>query len=327
MGQKLSSNQSKNRQSSGLAATNASRHQKAQEHVHAKFTWKDANNEHQHVSLVASFNSWEPIPLKFHEPTKEWLVILTIPAGRHLYRYIVNGEYRYDTGRKYIVDKDGKCSNLVNFQGPTSHDSGTERGRSSPVSVLHQNPQYRTMMQQDEEYFHNGSKVSTRSRSRSGPPRPHRVRASSGADSKTNGEIPVRFNRHRSPIIQKSKSHERLRPSDPENPEQNLFGQEEYVFPVKRKYPPLLPPHTSYTLLNIRPDDPINLSPRKGAKRHLDFHQVRWDDVEPLHVTLNHIYFARSKDDNLEERDLVEMGLSTKYRGKSTTIHIFACKK
>lgn len=302
MGQKQSNVQKSNSKS----PLNQSSSPKA----NVKFTWRDSSHRHETVSFVSSFNGWDPIPLKYNTSSKDWSVIVNAPQGTSTYRYIVDGEYKYDNTKNHIIDKDGRYSNVIRLSVNTNSTD-----KSPKQSNFHQNPNYRNVINDN----------SSRNRSRSGPPRPLNLRQPNEAESPQEIQSPLTNGANSPASVKKSKSADKLKPSDPENPEGNVWGQEEYEFPVKRKYPPYLPPHTSFTLLNVAPGEAFN-NPASVSK-NVKGKTIRWSDLEPLHVTLNHMYFAKSpRSVEEEERSYIEMGLSTKYRGKSTIYHIFRPK-
>lgn len=81
------------------------------------------------------------------------------------------------------------------------------------------------------------------------------------------------------------------------------YGYQEEVFPENKKYPPILPPHLRYTPLN-------------SSKK---FHHDPGLLPIPLHVTVNHAYFA-------ERDNMNKVGVTQRYKDKFCTVVLYKPK-
>ena len=83
----------------------------------------------------------------------------------------------------------------------------------------------------------------------------------------------------------------------------NVYGYQEEIFPENKKNPPILPPHLRYTPLN-------------SSKR---FHYDPGLLPIPLHVTVNHAYFA-------ERDNMNKVGVTQRYKDKFCTVVLYKPK-
>jgi hypothetical protein len=67
------------------------------------------------VALVGSFNRWNPVatPLERDPATGRWMVALTLPAGRHVYAFVVDGDVTADPAAPRAADTDFGPPNSV----------------------------------------------------------------------------------------------------------------------------------------------------------------------------------------------------------------------
>jgi 1,4-alpha-glucan branching enzyme len=68
------------------------------------------------VSLVGSFNQWEPGSHPLHGPDGDgvWTIVLPLPSGRHEYRFVVNDvDWIQDPGAPSVDDGMGGTNSLV----------------------------------------------------------------------------------------------------------------------------------------------------------------------------------------------------------------------
>ena len=68
------------------------------------------------VSLVGSFNQWEPGSHRLHGPDEDgvWTIVLPLPSGRHEYRFVVNDlDWILDPGAPSVDDGMGGTNSLV----------------------------------------------------------------------------------------------------------------------------------------------------------------------------------------------------------------------
>jgi hypothetical protein len=61
------------------------------------------------VFLSGSFNQWSTMQLPMQKTEKGWEVCLQLPAGKHYYKFIVDGNWMYDPNNK-LREKDGHRS-------------------------------------------------------------------------------------------------------------------------------------------------------------------------------------------------------------------------
>ena len=68
-----------------------------------------------HVTLVGSFNEWNPVatPLVRDPATGTWIVSLRLPPGRHVYAFVVDGSVKADPAAPRAADDDFGSSNSV----------------------------------------------------------------------------------------------------------------------------------------------------------------------------------------------------------------------
>jgi len=66
------------------------------------------------VEVAGSFNSWLPAPLA--RSGEEWAATFPLPPGRHLYKYVVDGEWLVDPGKQVVIDEKGNENNVVEVE-------------------------------------------------------------------------------------------------------------------------------------------------------------------------------------------------------------------
>ena len=71
------------------------------------------------VALVGSFNEWNPVatPLQRDPATGKWIVSLRLPAGRHVYAFVVDGDVTADPAAPRAADDDFGSANSVLLVG------------------------------------------------------------------------------------------------------------------------------------------------------------------------------------------------------------------
>ncbi len=68
------------------------------------------------VFVAGSFNNWDPKanPLNDKCQTGDYSAMLLIPAGRHEYRFVVDGSWRFDRDNPLIaVNRDGGPNSVL----------------------------------------------------------------------------------------------------------------------------------------------------------------------------------------------------------------------
>ncbi|KAL0479907.1 AMPK-b [Acrasis kona] len=75
------------------------------------FSWSYGGRK---VYIVGTFNQWkEKIPMNFNSDDNSFVVILNVAPGRHLYRFIVDNEYKTDPNSPTCADNQGYLHNMV----------------------------------------------------------------------------------------------------------------------------------------------------------------------------------------------------------------------
>ena len=67
------------------------------------------------VTLVGSFNEWNPVATPLHRDpsTGKWIVSLRLPPGRHVYAFVVDGDVKSDPTAPRAADDDFGSTNSV----------------------------------------------------------------------------------------------------------------------------------------------------------------------------------------------------------------------
>ncbi|MCL4149479.1 UNVERIFIED_CONTAM: hypothetical protein GTU68_007588, partial [Idotea baltica] len=63
------------------------------------------------VALAGSFNSWKALPMVKSE--KDFVVIVDLPEGNHEYKFLVDGEWKVNTGDKACSNALGTDNNVL----------------------------------------------------------------------------------------------------------------------------------------------------------------------------------------------------------------------
>jgi len=130
---------------------------------------------------------------------------------------------------------------------------------------------------------------------------------SSHSNHSTHSATPVvnttHHDHHQKP--QEKEHRQETSPTKDGEPKQysTTYGYQEEVFPENKKYPPILPPHLRYTPLN-------------SSKK---FHHDPGLLPIPLHVTVNHAYFA-------ERDNMNKVGVTQRYKDKFCTVVLYKPK-
>lgn len=77
----------------------------------------------QHVALVGDFNLWNPesAPMRRLTGTDEWEIDLPLPAGRHAYAFVVDGDVTADPSAPRTAGDDyGRPNSVVLVSSPQS---------------------------------------------------------------------------------------------------------------------------------------------------------------------------------------------------------------
>jgi len=80
-------------------------------HVPTMFRWPYSGRR---VFIVGTFNHWkEKIPMTYNSDENSFVVILNVSVGKHLYRFIVDNEYKTDPNSPTCKDEQGYVHNVI----------------------------------------------------------------------------------------------------------------------------------------------------------------------------------------------------------------------
>ena len=66
------------------------------------------------VLLCGSFSNWkEKIPLNFDPFREKWGTTLSLPKGKHLYKYIIDNNWEINPSERYERGNDGFENNVL----------------------------------------------------------------------------------------------------------------------------------------------------------------------------------------------------------------------
>ena len=98
-------------------------HQERQAALNSKFvpvTFALDASDAEAVSVIGSFNNWEPDRDEMHLNTKknQWTITVLLPPGQYEYAFLINGEKVVSDPKALFTRSDGFCSrNSVVFTG------------------------------------------------------------------------------------------------------------------------------------------------------------------------------------------------------------------
>jgi hypothetical protein len=79
------------------------------------------------VYIVGTFNQWkEKIPMTYNSEENSFVVILNVTPGKHLYRFIVDNEYKTDPNNPTCKDNQGYLHNMIQISESTSQLSNQQ---------------------------------------------------------------------------------------------------------------------------------------------------------------------------------------------------------
>jgi hypothetical protein len=96
--------------------------------VKTEFVWADGADDD--VKLSGAWNGWMPIQM-YHEGGGMWSVVTPVPAGKHEFKFVVDGVWRHST-RHPTVGEDSGGQNTINnirvIRGPPrTQEAGKEK--------------------------------------------------------------------------------------------------------------------------------------------------------------------------------------------------------
>jgi hypothetical protein len=96
--------------------------------VKTEFVWADGADDD--VKLSGAWNGWMPIQM-YHEGGGMWSVVTPVPAGKHEFKFVVDGVWRHST-RHPTVGEDNGTQNTINnirvIRGPPrTKETGDEK--------------------------------------------------------------------------------------------------------------------------------------------------------------------------------------------------------
>lgn len=76
-----------------------------------EFVWPWGGDK---VEVAGSFNNWQPVPMTYDQITRTHRVwIPSLPRGRVSYKFIIDGQWRYDGNKPIVSDDFGNCNNMM----------------------------------------------------------------------------------------------------------------------------------------------------------------------------------------------------------------------
>lgn len=77
----------------------------------AEFVWPWGG---ERVSVAGSWNNWTPVSMLYDQMTRTHRVwIPSLPSGRVSYKFIVDGEWKYDGQKPVTMDECGNVNNVL----------------------------------------------------------------------------------------------------------------------------------------------------------------------------------------------------------------------
>ena len=72
---------------------------------------------HIHNILTGTFNNWKDSDEKFemHRSRNDFQFITDLPRGKHMYKFIVDGEWRFAPDQETLADEQGTIQNVVDL--------------------------------------------------------------------------------------------------------------------------------------------------------------------------------------------------------------------
>ncbi|KAL9644647.1 hypothetical protein ABK040_015386 [Willaertia magna] len=301
------------------------------------------------VYIIGSFNNWsEKIPMSYNSEEEAFVVILNVSVGKHFYRFIVDGEYTTDLNSPTEKDELGYLSNVVEISADeesgdemeeeeeedeiesnsSSSSTNVNNAVSSPVKIHsgrhesghntpHSSPPRRPVvmmgpMSTAPQPFHTTSHGSHGSHHSQQQPV---VNVSPHQTHHHNNQVPPQQHHHHHTTTNDNEQKRRqenneqitspTKEKDGDNKQwSSTYGYHEEYFPENKKNPPILPPHLRYTPLN-------------SSKK---FHHDPGLLPIPLHVTVNHAYFA-------ERDNMNKVGITQRYKDKFSTVVLYKPKQ
>ena len=81
------------------------------EHLVAVFRWEHGGNK---VFLSGTFNNWKTnIPM--HRGGNDFTYICSLPRGKHVYKFLVDGKWRFSPDHPTLADAQGNVNNLLDL--------------------------------------------------------------------------------------------------------------------------------------------------------------------------------------------------------------------
>ena len=79
------------------------------------FSYKFDNRNPKTVLVCGSFDDWkEKHPLSFNQSLDKWTCTISIKKGKHLYKYIIDGNWEINPNEPSIKGNDGITNNVIN---------------------------------------------------------------------------------------------------------------------------------------------------------------------------------------------------------------------
>lgn len=65
------------------------------------------------VQIAGAFNNWHQVDTIYDEKAKYHTFKLRLPPGSHQYKWIIDGEWKYDGERPICRDSQGNVNNFI----------------------------------------------------------------------------------------------------------------------------------------------------------------------------------------------------------------------
>jgi len=77
-----------------------------------EISWKADYAVKETIEVTGSFTQWEA-PVKMTEKDGSWAATVSLPKGKHLFKFLVDGEWMYDLSQPHEADEAGIYNNVI----------------------------------------------------------------------------------------------------------------------------------------------------------------------------------------------------------------------
>mmetsp|Transcript_1842 Transcript_1842/g.6524 ORF Transcript_1842/g.6524 Transcript_1842/m.6524 type:complete len:292 (-) Transcript_1842:298-1173(-) len=216
------------------------------------------------VSIIGSFNGWrEAIPMNYNDEDKCFLVVLTVPGGKHQYRFLVDGVNRTDPKQRTERDDKGELVNVIELKtGMTNHDEEDVQEGINRAEL-------------DDDI---GADLTAKTPPMHTPKKPITIPTASSAPTTPRSPPKTASPKHASELEEYKEGRRKAKILGGE------WGQFEQEFVVTRKVPPNLPPHLKYSsVLNQKKHHMVPV-PLHVTVNHVYFSNLK-DEVDIMGIS------------------------------------------